>query len=61
MLECLEQKNNQKQGQTQNTQYRDLFLQWFTEDEQALLGQLWQENKRIPQEVLTIETWRRWM
>ena len=61
MLECLDQKNDQKQGQTQNTQYRDPFFQWFTEEEQALLGQLWQENKRIPQEVLTIETWRRWM
>jgi hypothetical protein len=48
-------------GQTQNLKYRDLFLQWFTEDEKALLEQLWQENKRIPQEVLTIETWRRWM
>jgi hypothetical protein len=61
MLECLEQKNHQKQGQTQNFKYRDLFFQWFTEEEQALLMQLWQENKRIPQEVLTIETWRRWM
>jgi hypothetical protein len=61
MLECIEQRNDQKLGQTQNHQYRDLFFQWFTEDEQALLRQLWQENKRIPQEVLTIETWRRWM
>ncbi|MGM0877372.1 MAG: Wadjet anti-phage system protein JetD domain-containing protein [Bacillota bacterium] len=61
MLECLEQRNNQKIGQTQNSKYRDLFFQWFTEEEQALLLKLWQENKRIPQEVLTIETWRRWM
>lgn len=61
MLECLEQKNDQKIGQTQNLKYRDLFFQWFTEDEQAILRQLWQENKRIPQEVLTIETWRRWL
>jgi hypothetical protein len=61
MLECLEQRNDQKIGQTQNIKYRDSFFQWFTEDEQTLLLQLWQENKRIPQEVLTIETWRRWM
>lgn len=60
MLECPEQKNDQKMGQTQNLKYRDLFFQWFTDEEQALLQQLWQENKRIPQEVLTIETWRRW-
>jgi len=61
MLECLTQRNDQKMGQTQNLKYRDLFFQWFTVDEQALLQQLWQENKRIPQEVLTIETWRKWM
>lgn len=61
MLECLEQRNDQKIGQTQNSKYRDVFFQWFSEEEQALLLQLWQENKRIPQEVLTIETWRRWM
>ena len=60
MLECLDQRNDQKIGQTQNLKYRDVFFQWFTEEEQALLRQLWQENKRIPQEVLTIETWRRW-
>ena len=61
MLECIEQRNEQKQGQTQNFKYRDLFFQWFTEEEQALLQDLWQENKRIAQEVLTIESWRRWM
>ncbi|AZU62332.1 Wadjet anti-phage system protein JetD domain-containing protein [Neobacillus mesonae] len=64
MLECLEQKNDQKLGQTrlaQTLSYRDAFFQWFTEEEQALLMELWKENKRIPQEVLTIETWRRWM
>ncbi|ETI69400.1 Wadjet anti-phage system protein JetD domain-containing protein [Neobacillus vireti] len=61
MLECLEQKNDQKRGQTQNPKTRDAFFQWFTEEEQALLMGLWQENKRIPQEVLTIESWRRWM
>lgn len=65
MLECLEQRNDQKLGQIQNLnevlQYRDAFFRWFTEEEQVLLHQLWQENKRIPQEVLTIETWRKWM
>ena len=61
MLECLEQRNDQKQGQTQNLKYRDLFFQWFTEEEQMQLQDLWQENKRIAQEVLTIETWRRWI
>ncbi|WP_338472437.1 DUF2220 family protein [Niallia sp. XMNu-256] len=65
MLQCLEQSNEQKLGQTQNLnevlQSRDAFFQWFTEEEKELLQQLWQENKRIPQEVLTIETWRNWM
>ncbi|MFL6557230.1 MAG: Wadjet anti-phage system protein JetD domain-containing protein [Bacillus sp. (in: firmicutes)] len=61
MLECLEQRNDQKQGQQQNIKYRDLFFQWFTEEEKERLMQIWQENKRIPQEVLNIETWRRWM
>ncbi len=61
MLDCFEQRNDQKQGQSQNLKYRDAFFQWFTEEEQALLLQLWEENKRIPQEVLTSETWRRWM
>ncbi|MEH7378137.1 Wadjet anti-phage system protein JetD domain-containing protein [Neobacillus drentensis] len=61
MIQCLEQRNNQKQGQTQNIKYRDAFFQWFTEEEQGLLMQLWQENMRIPQEVLNKETWRRWM
>ena len=61
MLQCFEQRNDQKSGQTQNLKYRDLFFQWFTVEEQALLMQLWEENKRIPQEVLTIETWRRWL
>jgi len=60
MLDCMDQSNDQKRGQTQNTNYRDSFFQWFAEEEQVLLLQLWQENKRIPQEVLTIETWRRW-
>lgn len=61
MLECLHQRNEQKSGQIQNLKYRDAFFEWFTEEEQEVLKQLWQENKRIPQEVLTIETWRRWM
>ncbi|MDQ6598982.1 Wadjet anti-phage system protein JetD domain-containing protein [Bacillus salipaludis] len=61
MLECIEKRNDQKIGQTQNLKYRDQFFQWFTEDDQELLMQLWEENKRIPQEVLTIETWGRWM
>jgi hypothetical protein len=60
MLECIDQRNDQKQGQTQNLKYRDAFFQWFTEGEQKLLMVLWQDNKRIPQEVLTIETWRKW-
>ncbi|MEH7245734.1 Wadjet anti-phage system protein JetD domain-containing protein [Neobacillus niacini] len=60
MLECLEQRNDQKQGQTKNLKYRDTFMQWFSEEEQNVLMKLWLENKRIPQEVLTIETWRRW-
>ena len=61
MLDCFDQRNDQKQGQTQNIESRDSFFKWFTEEERAILLRLWQENKRIPQEVLNIETWRRWM
>jgi len=61
MLECIAQRNDQKMEQTKNLKYRDRFFQWFTEEEQALLEKLWIANKRIPQEVLTIETWRKWM
>lgn len=62
MLECMNQRNDQKLGQKQaNKEHRDAFFQWFMEEEQQLLQQLWDENKRIPQEVLTIETWRRWL
>ena len=44
MLQCFEQRNDQKPGQTDHPkafQYRDSFFQWFTEEEQALLRQLW--------------------
>jgi hypothetical protein len=61
MLECLDQRNDQKSGQILNLKYRDTFFEWFTEEEQEVLMKLWMENKRVPQEVLTIETWRRWM
>lgn len=61
MLECLDQRNDQKSGQILNLKYRDAFFEWFTEEEQEVLMKLWMENKRVPQEVLTIETWRRWM
>ncbi|WP_077211629.1 Wadjet anti-phage system protein JetD domain-containing protein [Bacillus dakarensis] len=61
MLEYYEQRNDQKMGQMENTEYRDLFFQWFTEEEQSKLMELWLENKRIAQEVLNIETWRRWL
>ncbi|MCM3740357.1 DUF2220 domain-containing protein [Oceanobacillus luteolus] len=61
MLECIEQRNDQKSGQSANIVYRDAFFQWFTEEEQNILLKLWEEKKRIPQEVLTIETWRRWL
>lgn len=60
MLDCVEQATIQKKH-VKNEVHRDQFFKWFTEEEQAILWQLWQEEKRIPQEVLTIETWRRWM
>ncbi len=60
MLECAGQANEQI-GQTLNPFHRDTFFDWFEEDERAKLMELWNEAKRIPQEVLTIETWRRWM
>ncbi|WP_102349238.1 Wadjet anti-phage system protein JetD domain-containing protein [Bacillus sp. Marseille-P3661] len=63
MLECIEQRNDDHSiGQTPNNiNYRDTFLRYFTEEEQTVLLNLWKEKKRIPQEVLTIETWGRWM
>lgn len=61
MLACIEQRNDQKSGQSGNIAYRDAFFQWFTEEEQHILRKLWDEKKRIPQEVLTIETWRNLM
>ena len=60
ILECYDQRNDRKPGQSRYDIYNDRFFEYFTEEEQELLTQLWQENKRIPQEVLTIETWRRW-
>ena len=43
MLQCLEQRNDQKQGQTITKTSNTVipFFQWFTEEEQALLQQLW--------------------
>ncbi len=59
MLECREQANLET-GQVRNEAHRDRFFAWFTEEEQDSLIELWTAKKRIPQEVLTIETWRRW-
>lgn len=60
MLECVNQANDQI-GQVENEQDRDVFLSYFTDEEQRVLMTLWENKKRIPQEVLTIETWRRWI
>ena len=59
MLDCQEQANNQI-GQVENESDRDAFFSWFTEEEQDIMMKLWQSQKRIPQEVLTIESWGRW-
>ena len=59
MLECMNQANEQI-NQVENESDRDAFFSMFTEEEQAKMMSLWQSKKRIPQEVLTIETWRRW-
>ena len=60
MLDCMEQANEEA-GQLRNELQRDRFFSWFTDEEQSRLNELWINKKRIPQEVLTIETWRRWM
>ena len=57
MLEFAHQANNEKK-QLKNTEHRDAFFAWFTEEEQEMMMRLWKDEKRIPQEVLTIETWR---
>jgi len=59
MLDCKDQANDQLR-QKENESDRDAFFSWFTEEEQALMMTLWKTKKRIPQEVLTIETWGRW-
>ena len=60
MLDCKELAKAET-AQIRNELQRDRFFSWFTEEEQISLNELWAEKKRIPQEVLTIETWRRWM
>ncbi|WP_042347799.1 Wadjet anti-phage system protein JetD domain-containing protein [Bacillus massiliigorillae] len=60
MLENVEKANKQIK-QVKNIEHRNHFFSWFTEDEQAILLQLWNEDLRIPLEVLTLETWRREM
>ena len=61
MLDCIDQRNDQNIRQTQNTNTVIPSSSGLRKRSKQLLLQLWQENKRIPQEVLTIETWRRWM
>ena len=60
MLDCKEMANSEI-GQVRNELQRDRFFSWFMDEEQISLNELWEDRKRIPQEVLTIETWRRWM
>ena len=59
MLDC-EHLANEERKQVRNEFDKKAFFSWFTEDEQALLESLWTKQKRIPQEVLTVESWRRW-
>lgn len=58
MLEYMHQANSIKK-QFKNELHRELFFHYFTEEEQELLMRLWHANQRVPQEVLTIETWRK--
>lgn len=60
MLEFTENAGNSN-IQPKNIEHRNQFFKWFTDEEQAILMQLWLEEQRIPLEVLTIETWRRSM
>ena len=60
MLECREFANEERK-QVRNELHKNAFFSWFTEGEQALLESLWVMQKRIPQEVLTIESWRKWL
>ena len=60
MLDCREQANDQMK-QVENENDRDDFFSWFTEDEHAIMIDLWRNRKRIPQEVLTLESWGRWI
>ena len=59
MLDC-EQLANEERKQVRNESHKNAFISWFTEEEQILLENLWTKHKRIPQEVLTVESWRRW-
>ena len=60
MLEC-EQLANEERKQVRNEFDKNAFFSWFTEEEQIQLESLWKNQKRIPQEVLTVESWRRWL
>lgn len=60
MLDCMEYANEER-NQVRNELHKNMFLSWFMEDEQALLESLWARQKRIPQEVLTVESWRKWL
>lgn len=51
-------KANQYTNQDKNISHFTFFLQQLADKEkEQLLQTLWKQNKRIPQEVLTIETW----
>ncbi len=60
MLDC-EQLANDERKQVRNEFDKDAFFAWFTDEEQIRLESLWMKQKRIPQEVLTVESWRRWL
>ncbi len=55
---AFQNRTNTMGDQVKNEEHRESFFSWFTEEEQTAMMQLWQDGLRIPQEVLTIETWR---
>lgn len=49
---------NVVKGQNEDERLRDRFLEFVTEDLKADIIDLWEGHERIPQEVLTIESWQ---
>ncbi|MGP4073276.1 Wadjet anti-phage system protein JetD domain-containing protein [Piscibacillus sp. B03] len=49
---------NDVKGQNENERLRDRFLEFVTGDLRTHIIDLWERHERIPQEVITVESWQ---